>query len=302
MRISETAHRFVEEQYQVWNEMMIPALSKDKIRLLRRTQWKPQTSRWIHRYFRNEVLPVLSPIGLDPAHPFPRVLNKNLYFIISLDGKDAFGRDSGLAIVQAPRSLPRIIQIPARYSGGSHDFILLSSIIHAHVSDLFPGMNVMGCYQFKVTRDSDLLIDDVETDDLLRALKGELPSRRFSDAVRLEVADNCPDDLSHFYCENLSCTKEDLYQVNGHVSLGRLLAICDLVDRPELKFPGFTPDIPRRLVKTPVFFDTLHNGDIVLHHPFQSFAPVMIFYVKQPQIPMYYRSNKRSIAQGPNQS
>ncbi|MEQ1721281.1 MAG: polyphosphate kinase 1 [Nitrosomonas sp.] len=277
MRISETAHRFVEEQYQVWNEMMIPALSKDKIRLLRRTQWKPQTSRWIHRYFRNEVLPVLSPIGLDPAHPFPRVLNKNLYFIISLDGKDAFGRDSGLAIVQAPRSLPRIIQIPARYSGGSHDFILLSSIIHAHVSDLFPGMNVMGCYQFKVTRDSDLLIDDEETDDLLRALKGELPSRRFSDAVRLEVADNCPDELSHFLLRKFELHQEDLYQVNGPVNLGRLLAICDLVDRPELKFPGFTPDIPRRLVKNTSIFDTLHNGDIVLHHPFQSFAPVIDF-------------------------
>ncbi|MEK7778677.1 MAG: polyphosphate kinase 1 [Pseudomonadota bacterium] len=277
MRISETAHRFVEEQYQVWNEMMIPALSKDKIRLLRRTQWKPQTSRWIHRYFRNEVLPVLSPIGLDPAHPFPRVLNKNLYFIISLDGKDAFGRDSGLAIVQAPRSLPRIIQIPARYSGGSHDFILLSSIIHAHVSDLFPGMNVMGCYQFKVTRDSDLLIDDEETDDLLRALKGELPSRRFSDAVRLEVADNCPDELSHFLLRKFELRQEDLYQVNGPVNLGRLLAICDLVDRPELKFPGFTPDIPRRLVKNTSIFDTLHNGDILLHHPFQSFAPVIDF-------------------------
>lgn len=277
MRISETAHRFVEEQYQVWNEMMIPALSKDKIRLLRRTQWKPQTSRWIHRYFRNEVLPVLSPIGLDPAHPFPRVLNKNLYFIISLDGKDAFGRDSGLAIVQAPRSLPRIIQIPARYSGGSHDFILLSSIIHAHVSDLFPGMNVMGCYQFKVTRDSDLLIDDEETDDLLRALEGELPSRRFSDAVRLEVADNCPDELSHFLLQKFELRQEDLYQVNGPVNLGRLLAICDLVDRPELKFPGFTPDIPRRLVKNTSIFDTLHNGDILLHHPFQSFAPVIDF-------------------------
>ncbi len=277
MRISETAHRFVEEQYQVWNEMMIPALSKDKIRLLRRTQWKPQTSRWIHRYFRNEVLPVLSPIGLDPAHPFPRVLNKNLYFIISLDGKDAFGRDSGLAIVQAPRSLPRIIQIPARYSGGNHDFILLSSIIHAHVSDLFPGMNVMGCYQFKVTRDSDLLIDDEETDDLLRALEGELPSRRFSDAVRLEVADNCPDELSHFLLQKFELRQEDLYQVNGPVNLGRLLAICDLVDRPELKFPGFTPDIPRRLVKNTSIFDTLHNGDILLHHPFQSFAPVIDF-------------------------
>lgn len=277
MRISETAHRFVEEQYQVWNEMMIPALSKDKIRLLRRTQWKPQASRWIHRYFRNEVLPVLSPIGLDPAHPFPRVLNKNLYFIISLDGKDAFGRDSGLAIVQAPRSLPRIIQIPARCSGGNYDFILLSSIIHAHVSDLFPGMSVMGCYQFKVTRDSDLLIDDEETDDLLRALEGELPSRRFSDAVRLEVADNCPDELSHFLLRKFELRQDDLYQVNGPVNLSRLLAICDLVDQAELKFPSFTPDIPRRLVKNTCIFDTLRNGDILLHHPFQSFAPIIDF-------------------------
>lgn len=276
-RISETAHRFVEEQYHVWNEMMIPALTKDKIRLLRRAQWKPQSSRWIHRYFRTEVLPVLSPIGLDPAHPFPLVLNKNLYFIISLEGKDAFGRDSGMAIVQAPRSLPRIIQIPAKYSGGNHDFILLSSIIHAHVSDLFPGMNVTGCYQFKVTRDSDLFIDDEETDDLLRALEGELPSRRFSDAVRLEVADNCPEELSRFLLQKFDLRSEDLYQVNGPVNLGRLMAICDLVDRPELKFPGFTPEIPRRLVKNTSIFDTLHNGDILLHHPFQSFAPVIDF-------------------------
>lgn len=276
-RISDTAHQFVEEQYHVWNDMMIPALTKDKIRLLRRSQWKPLSSRWIHRYFKNEVLPVLSPIGLDPAHPFPRVLNKNLYFIISLDGKDAFGRESGLAIVQAPRSLPRIIQIPAKYSGGNHDFILLSSIIHAHVSDLFPGMNVTGCYQFKVTRDSDLFIDDEETDDLLRALEGELPSRRFSDAVRLEVADNCPDELSRFLLQKFELKSDDLYQVNGPVNLGRLMAICDLVDRPELKFPGFTPEIPRRLVKNTSIFETLHNGDILLHHPFQSFAPVIDF-------------------------
>mgnify|MGYP000526457898 CR=1 FL=1 len=276
-RVSETAHRFVEEQYSVWNDMILPALAKDKIRLLRRSQWKPQTSRWIHRYFRNEVLPVLSPIGLDPAHPFPRVLNKNLYFIIALEGKDAFGRDSGLAIVQAPRSLPRVIQIPAKSSGGNHDFVMLSSIIHAHVSDLFPGMSVTGCHQFKVTRDSDLLIDDEEIDDLRRALEGELPSRRFSDAVRLEVADNCPDNLSHFLLQQFGLQPSDLYQVNGPVNLGRLLAICDLVDRPELKYAGFTPDIPRRLLKNSNIFDALHNGDILLHHPFQSFAPVIDF-------------------------
>ena len=276
-RISETAHQLVLEQYGVWNDMIIPALAKDKIRLLRRTQWKLQTSRWIHRYFKEEVLPVLSPIGLDPAHPFPRVLNKNLYFIISLEGKDAFGRESGMAIVQAPRSLPRVVAIPSRYSEENHDFVMLSSIIHAHVTDLFPGMNVIGCYQFKVTRDSDLLIDDDEIDDLLRALEGELPSRRFSDAVRLEVADNCPDPLSSFLLQKFELQQNDLYRVTGPVNLNRLLAICDLVDRPELKFPGFTPNIPKRLVKNTNIFDVLHNGDILLYHPFQSFTPVIDF-------------------------
>lgn len=276
-RVSETAHQFVQEQYIVWNDLIIPALAKDKIRLLRRTQWKPLLGRWVHRYFKDEVLPVLSPIGLDPAHPFPKVLNKNLYFIISLEGKDAFGRDSGLAIVQAPRSLPRVVPVPAKYSEGNHDFVMLSSIIHAHVGDLFPGMSVTGCYQFKVTRDSDLFIDDEAIDDLLRALEGELPSRRFSDAVRLEVADNCPDNLSRFLLQKFGLQQSDLYQVAGPVNLGRLLAICDLVDRPELKFAGFTPDIPKRLLKNSSIFDALHNGDILLHHPFQSFAPIIDF-------------------------
>ncbi|SER27546.1 polyphosphate kinase [Nitrosomonas sp. Nm51] len=276
-RVSETTHQIVDEQYEVWNNLMIPAMAKDKIRLLRRSQWKPVVSRWVQRYFNAEVLPILSPIGLDPAHPFPRVLNKNLYFIISLEGKDAFGRDSGLAIVQAPRSLPRIVQIPAAHSNGNHDFVMLSSIIHAHVKDLFPGMSVLGCYQFKVTRDSDLLIDDEEVDDLLRALEGELPSRRFSNAVRLEVADNCPDRLSDFLLQKFELQHDDLYRVSGPVNLSRLLAICDLVDRPEFKFAGFKPDIPNRLLKNINIFEVLHHGDILLHHPFQSFAPVIDF-------------------------
>ncbi|SEN56654.1 polyphosphate kinase 1 [Nitrosomonas marina] len=276
-RVGETAHQIVTEQYQIWNSMIIPAMANDKIRLLRRSHWKPMVSRWVQRYFNAEVLPILSPIGLDPAHPFPRVLNKNLYFIISLEGKDAFGRDSGLAIVQAPRSLPRVVQIPSAHSNGNHDFVMLSSIIHAHVKDLFPGMNVLGCYQFKVTRDSDLLIDDEEVDDLLRALEGELPSRRFSNAVRLEVADNCPDQLSDFLLQKFELQKDDLYRVSGPVNLSRLLAICDLVDRPELKFAGFKPEIPNRLLKNTNIFEVLHHGDILLHHPFQSFAPVIDF-------------------------
>jgi polyphosphate kinase len=276
-QISKVAHELVEDQYRVLNDVLIPELANERIRIIRRRYWRPKLSRWIKRYFNRELLPVLSPIGLDPAHPFPRVLNKNLYFIVALEGKDAFGRDSGFAIVQAPRSLPRIVKVPKEQSTGEYDFILLSSIIHAHVDDLFPGMKTTGCYQFRVTRDSDLFVDDEEVDDLLRALEGELPSRRFSDAVRLEVADNCPADISNFLLQQFGLDIDALYQVNGPVNPNRLLAIHDLVDRPDLIYPGFTPDLPPRLIKHSSIFEMLRNGDIVLHHPFQSFVPVIDF-------------------------
>jgi polyphosphate kinase len=276
-RISETAHGLVTEQYRVMNEIINPALIKEKIRLRRRADWKPKTARWVKRYFNSNVRPVLSPIGLDPAHPFPKVLNKNLYFIVSLEGKDAFGREARQAIIQAPRSLPRVVHIPQEHTSGQHDFVLLSSIIHAHVGDLFPGMKATGFYQFKVTRDSDLFVDDEEVDDLLRALEGELPSRRFNDAVRLEVADNCPAGLSDFLLRIFALEEVDLYKVRGPVNLNRLSAIHELVDRPDLKYKGFVPDIPPRLLKTSDVFEALHHGDILLHHPFQSFAPVIDF-------------------------
>ena len=276
-QIGALAHELVDIQYSVLNDVITPELAKTRIHVLRRTTWKPTVSRWAKRYFNSNVLPVLSPIGLDPAHPFPRVLNKNLYFIVSLEGKDAFGRESRLSIVQAPRSLPRVVHAPEEVSKEKWDFVLLSSIIHAHVDDLFPGMKATGCYQFKVTRNSDLFVDDEEIDDLLRALEGELPSRRFNDAVRLEVADNCPDELIAFLLRRFELEEDDLYKVNGPVNLNRLMAIYDLVDKPELTFAGFTPDLPPRLQKNASIFDTLRNGDILLHHPFQSFAPVIDF-------------------------
>jgi len=275
--ISEVCRELVSEQYKLLNEVLIPDLAKEKIRIIRRANWKPKHTRWIKRYFNRELLPVLSPIGLDPAHPFPKVLNKNLYFIISLEGKDAFGRESGLAIVQAPRSLPRIIHIPKDITSGPHDFVLLSSIIHAHVGDLFPGMKATGCYQFRVTRNSELFVDDEEVDNLLRALEGELPSRRFNDAVRLEVADNCTEEISNFLLQQFNLNNQDLYQVNGPVNLNRLLEIHELVDRPDLIYPGFISDLPPRLIKQTNIFESLHNGDILLHHPFQSFVPVIDF-------------------------
>jgi len=223
------------------------------------------------------LLPVLSPLGLDPAHPFPRILNKSLNFIVSLEGKDAFGRSSGSAVVQAPRSLPRLIRLPESCSDGPHDYVFLSSIIHAHVGDLFPGMEVTGCYQFRVTRNSDLFVDEEEIDDLLCAVEGELLSRRYGDGVRLEVADNCTQQMEDYLLSTFNLGGEDLYRVNGPVNVNRLLAIYDLVDRPDLKFQPFTPHRPQGLATDQNIFDSIQAGDILLHHPFDSFLPVIEF-------------------------
>ncbi len=274
-RISAAAHEFVDEQYCLLNANVLNFLEEEGIIFLKRDQWNKAQSKWVREYFENELSPVLSPIGLDPAHPFPPILNKSLNFIVSLKGKDAFGRDSGRAVVQAPRALPRIIAFPPELSDHPYEFVFLSSILHTHVEDLFPGMKVNGCYQFRVTRNSDLFVDEEAVDDLLRALEGELPGRRYGDTVRLEVPDNCPDKMIDFLLKHFNLNKQDLYQVNGPVNLNRLMALPDLVDRPDLKYPSFTPSIPKNIKRN--LFISIRDGDILLHHPFQSFTPVIDF-------------------------
>ncbi|OQY53617.1 MAG: polyphosphate kinase 1 [Candidatus Parabeggiatoa sp. nov. 2] len=274
-RISVAAHEFVEEQYRLLNEHLLPALEQEGIYFLKRDCWNKAQSKWVRDNYDNELWPILSPIGLDPAHPFPRILNKSLNFIVSLKGKDAFGRDSGMAVVQAPRSLPRFIQVPPELSEHPYDFVFLSSVIHAHVEYLFPGMTVTGCYQFRVTRNSELFVDEEEIDDLLRALEGELPGRRYGDTVRLEVADNCPEKMINFLLKHFKLNQQDVYQANGPVNLNRLLSLADLVNRPDLKYPSFKPGIPSSLGRN--LFSTIREGDILLHHPFQSFTPVIDF-------------------------
>lgn len=276
-RIGETVRQIVKKQYQMLNDDILPALERKNICFVRRDDWDTKQSNWIKRYFNHELLPVLSPVGMDPAHPFPQVSNKSLNFIVSLEGKDAFGRNSGIAILQAPRSLPRLIQLPASCASHDYDFVFLSSIIHAYVSDLFPGMQVKGCFQFRVTRNGELFVDDEEVDDLMRALEGELPSRRFADAVRLEVADNCPQEIVDYLLHQFNLQPDDVYQVSGPVNLSRLMTIPGQIDRPDLKFPGFNPGLPSRLSRSNDLFDTIRKGDVLLHHPFQSFAPVVDF-------------------------
>jgi polyphosphate kinase len=276
--ISTRAHELVAEQYRVLNEVLIPQLAEEQIRFVRRNEWTPAQEAWLKEYFENELLPVISPMGLDPAHPFPRILNKSLNFIVSLRGKDAFGRSGGTAVVQAPRALPRVIQLPpGRDGNGEHDFVFLTSVIHTFVEQLFPGMRVRGCYQFRVTRNSDLFVDEEEIDDLLLALEGELASRRYGDGVRLEVADNCPDDMADFLLRKFGLERDSLYQVNGPVNLNRLLAVYDLADRADLKYPPFQPNVSEGMGPNANVFDTISRRDVLLHHPYDSFTPVLDF-------------------------
>lgn len=276
--VRKQAHKLIERQYQLFNTDIIPALAGQGIQFLRRPDWNEAQRAWVKDFFFREVMPVLTPIGLDPAHPFPRVLNKSLCFAVELQGKDAFGRNSTRAIVQAPRVVPRTILMPPEISGCEHGFVFLSSILHAHVGELFSGMEVLGCFQFRVTRNSNLFVDEEEVKNLRLSLQGELPQRHFGDAVRLEIADNCSPLISELLLKEFNLASEDLYRVHGPVNLVRLMEIPDLVARDDLKFPSFVPSIPGVLQKKGSdMFKVMRKSDVLLHHPFQSFKPVIDF-------------------------
>lgn len=282
-QISQTTHAAIERQYRILNEEILAKLREEDICFLRRGELTPAQSSWVKKYFQEQVAPVLTPISLDPAHPFPRLVNKSLNFIVTLEGKDAFGRQIDLAVVPAPRSLPRVVRLPDELTGGKEHHVMLSAIIHEHVSDLFPGMTATGCYQFRVTRNADLALNE-DVEDLAKALKGELNSRRFGRAVRLEVTENCPKHIYDYLLDEFDLEEEQLYKVDGPVNLARLLSNFK---RPHLRYDSHTPVIPKVLKKAENIFSAMQKQDILLHHPFESFAPVINFLreaARDPQV------------------
>lgn len=276
--ISRVAHDAIDEQYRILNDTILPALAEEDIRYLRRDELDAEQSAWMKRYFLEQVSPVLTPISIDPAHPFPRLVNKSLNFIATLEGKDAFGRDINLAIVPAPRSLPRVIRLPDELTGGKEHHVMLSAIIHEHIGELFPGMNVTGCHQFRLTRNADLdLADDV--DDIAKALEGELENRRFGDKVRLEVTTDCPMPISDYLLNEFELHDNQLYRVNGPVNLTRLLFDFNI---PKLRYQSFTHILPKpfrrefdKLDRSTSMFGAMRKGDVLVHHPFHSFSPII---------------------------
>ncbi|GGY15054.1 polyphosphate kinase 1 [Massilia dura] len=274
-RVSSECHALVARQYDILNTQILPLLKEHGVHLLRNTERNEAQRAWIKDYFEREVRPLLTPIGLDPAHPFPQVVNKSLNFIVALSGKDAFGRGTAIAIIKAPRVLPRVIKLPDELSDKPGTcFCLLSSIIHAHISDLFSGREVMAYSQFRVTRDSDLWVDEDEVKNLRQALKGELQGRQFGRSVRIEVAKNCPPELSQFLLDQFDLDRSRLYQVDGPVNMVRLNEIIEHTKNPELRFAPFMPGVQPTGGD---IFAALRKQDMLLHHPFQSFQTVIDF-------------------------
>ena len=274
--VGPAAQDLVREQYIVLNEQILPALAEHGINLVRHVDRSEEQRAWVKEYFEREVRPILTPIVLDPSHPFPQIVNKSLNFIVELNGKDAYGRGTSIAVIKAPRVLPRIIQLPEKISGDGNAFCLLSSVIHAHIEDLFPGREVKSYSQFRVTRDSDLWVDEEEVKNLRQALKGELQTRHFGFAVRLEVAENCPPNLAVFLLNQFNIAPEFLYRVNGPVNMVRLNELVDYASRPEWRFQPFVPKLSVTLADGDLF-GAIAQKDILLHHPFQSFQPVIDF-------------------------
>ena len=272
-KIHQLCSQVVARQYQILNDTIFPALRHQNIHFLRRHRWSEAQRQWAHEFFNDNVLPLISPICLDTSHPFPRLVNKSLNFIVELDGKDAFGRQTGMAIIPAPRSLARIIRIPDSLVEGGDHFVFLSSVIHEFADKLFPGMNIRGCYQFRLTRNADLDIDHNETHDLAAALEDELHSRNFGEEMRLEVADNCPDHLVSFLLGQCNLKQDNLYMVDGPVNLGRMIEVLEKIDRPDLRYPPTTPGLPKNIKRSVIA--SMQQRDCLLLHPFESFSPVV---------------------------
>ncbi len=285
--LSHVAHTLVDEQYALYNDVLMPAFAKEGVRILSHGERTLAQHQWVKSFFEHEVRPLLLPVGLDPAHPFPQVANKSLNFIVRLSGKDAFGRDNEIAIVKVPRSLPRLIPLPEKLSGKRQLFVSISSVVRAHLKDLFPGREVGQFSQFRVTRHSDLSVDEEDVKNLRTALRKGLVHRNYGEAVRLEVSSGCSEYLSEFLLHQFELPHSALYRVHGPVNLVRLNQLIDLVDNPKWLFPRYTASYPKQMVTNGSIFDRLQSGDVMIHQPYESFDGVLSFLreaVRDPDV------------------
>jgi len=276
-RLASAAHTLVQRQYALYNDDLMPALEQVGIRILAHSERNAAQRRWVRQYFQREVRPLLIAVSLDPSHPFPQVANKSLNFIVRLGGRDAFGRDNDIAIVKVPRVLPRMIRLPDRLTRGKACFVSLSSVIRAHLTELFPGRELMQFSQFRVTRHSDLAVEEEDVKNLRTALRQGLQHRHFGQAVRIEVSASCSHFLSDVLLKEFNLPELALFRVHGPVNMVRLTQLIDLVNDPALCFAAHQPRFPVQMTPGVSIFEQLRRGDIVIHQPYESFDGVLAF-------------------------
>jgi len=275
--LAERIHQLVDEQYHIFETALVPALEKRGIKLVAHSERNVSQRRWVREWFVNQVQPLLVPVGLDPAHPFPQVANKSLNFIVRLSGRDAFGRENEVAIVKVPRQLPRFFRLPVAKGSKQQLFVSISSLIRSHLQDLFPGRHVTEFSQFRVTRHSDLAVDEEEVKNLRTALRQGLQHRHFGQAVRLEVSAGCSEFLSDFLLTQFGLPEEALYRAHGPVNLVRMNQLIDMVDAPGMRFDAYEAGWPQQLVPGQSLFDRLQQGDVLIHQPYETFDAVVSF-------------------------
>jgi polyphosphate kinase len=284
-RIHTAVLSLVEDQYRCWQQQLIPALAREDIHIKSGHELSKAELKWARSYFRDQVYPVLTPLALDQAHPFPQLGNKTLNVVVSLHNPAAPHAAPFVAILPVPRILPRLVTI-APCATGPQRFIFLSEIIKLCAGELFPGYRLIAAHAFRVTRNSDLYIDEEEAENLLKKIEEELRHMRRGAAVRLEIEEGMDEKIFTMLCEHLGLSREYVFRLRGPLNLLRLQSLAD-IDRPDLKFPTFEPVNLSPLRDPSRIFETLRAQDVLLHHPYDSFTPVVDFVeqaARDPQV------------------
>jgi polyphosphate kinase len=275
-RIHSVTSALVADQYKCWHEQLLPAMAQAGLVFKNRYGLTRREARWLRTYFEQQILPVLTPLAIDPAHPFPQFGNKSLNILLWLDDPDTPATERMLAFLPVPRVLPRVVCVP-----GSHrapdTYIFIGEVLKLFARDLFPGYKILSQHAFRITRNSDLYIDEEEVQNLLKSIEEELYNMRKGAAVRLEIEADVPEDLLQELLKAIRLPRQHVFPIHGPVNLSRLLSVYDMIDRPDLKFPPVTPHIPAALRHTPNIYEVIRGQDILLHHPFDSFEPVVDF-------------------------
>lgn len=269
------AQELVARQYALYNDALVPAFASAGIRIVHHQAHTAAQRRWVYRHFQKAVKPLLVPVALDPAHPFPQVANKSLNMVVRLKGGDAFGRANEVAIVKLSRALPRLMEMPASICGKQRLFVSLSSMVRAHISELFDGREVIETVQFRVTRNTELLVEEDEVDDLRTALREELAYRQFGQAVRLEVSSHCSEFLATTLLQEFDLPRQALFRVHGPVNLVRLAELIDLVNEPSMLFKPWQGSWPRQLKPAAKVMAQMRKQDVLIHQPFEQFDAVL---------------------------